>query len=117
MNAGDTFLIPDGISAHLSFVIAVLGDGSLVICHFTGRGPRSDPTCIVHIGEHPFITKETAIRFDQAYICTPDRLENLTRVITRQLECLSAGLLARIRQGALESPQTPDAIKERLRNG
>jgi hypothetical protein len=117
MNAGDTFLIPDGITTHLNFVIAVLADGSLVICHFTTRRSRSDPTCIVQTGEHPFIDRETAIRYDQAYICTADHIGNLNGVITKQLEALSQALLARIRQGALDSPQTPDPIKERLRNG
>ena len=117
MNAGDTFLIPDGISTHLSFVIAVLADGALVICHFTSRRQRSDPTCIVQAGEHPFIDRETAIRYDQAYICTAEHIGNLRGVITRQLDALSRELLARIRQGALDSPQTPEAIKERLRNG
>jgi hypothetical protein len=117
MNAGDTFLIPDGISVHLNFVLAVLADGSLIICHFTTRRARSDTTCVVQAGEHQFIDRETVIRYDQAYVCEADRIVNLKGVITKQLDALSKGLLARIRQGALDSPQTPDPIKEHLRNG
>jgi len=117
MNAGDTFLIPDGISTHLSFVIAVLADGSLIVCHFTTLRVRNDRTCIVKPKEHPFIDKETGVRYDQAYICPADRIANLEGVITKKLDALSKELLARILQGALDSPQTPPAIKEHLRNG
>ena len=115
MNAGDTFLIPDGISSHLNFVLAVLPDGALVICHFTTRRRHSDPTCIIQPKEHEFIVQETAVRYDQAHVCPADRIENLLRVITRRLDPLSRELLARIRQGALDSPQTPDVIKNLLR--
>lgn len=115
MNAGDTFLIPDGISIHLNFVLEVLPDGSLIICHFTTRRRHSDPTCIVQPGEHEFIDRETAVRFDQAHVCPADRIVNLQGVIVRNLAPLSAALLARIRQGALDSPQTSDEVKELLR--
>ena len=117
MKAGDTFLIPDGISTHLSFVIQVLPDNSLMICHFTSETPRSDHTCTVEPGEHAFCTKRTVVRYDQAYICPADRVANLENVITKRMEDLSAALLKRIRQGALDSPQAPDVIKERLRHG
>lgn len=117
MNAGDTFLIPDGFGSHLNFIIALLADGSLVICHFTTLRARSDRTCVVRAGEHPFIDRDTSIRFDQAYICPVDRIGNLESIITRKMEPLSPDLLERIRQGALDSPQTPDIIKQRLRNG
>lgn len=115
MNAGETFLIPDGISTHLSFIIAVCPDGALIICHFTTRRRYSDCTCVVVKDEHPFIEKDTVVKYDQAYVCPPDRIINLKNVITKNLENLSNSLLARIRQGALDSPQTPDAIKELLK--
>ncbi len=115
MKAGDTFLIPDGIGTHLNFVLAVLPDRSLVLAHFTKRRPHSDITCVVSAGEHPFITWDTVIRYDQAYVCPADRVENLMRLIIRMREPLDATLLRRILQGAIASPQTPDKIKAVLR--
>lgn len=115
MKAGATFLIPDGISTHLSFVIEVLVDGSLVVCHFTSESARCDRTCIVEAGEHPFCKKRTVVRYDQAYICAAERIPNLESVITKRMEDLSAALLARIRKGALDSSQTPDYIKDVLK--
>lgn len=116
MKAGETFLIPDGISSHLSFVIAVCPDGSLVICHFTTRRKSSDCTCVVKKGEHPFVDRDTVVRYDQAHACLADRIKNLEGVITRKMDDLSSELLARIRQGAIDSPQTPDHIKDLIRN-
>lgn len=116
MSPGDAFLIPDGISIHLNFVLEVLEDGSLIVCHFSTRRRRSDATCVVTPGEHPFVDRETIVRYDQAHICPAERLENLRRVITRNMEPLPPELLARIRQGAIDSPQTPDFIKNCLRN-
>jgi hypothetical protein len=115
MNPGDAFLIPDGISTHINFVIAVLADHSLIICHFTTRRRHSDTTCLIQAGEHPYIDRETAVRYDQAYQCPEDRIVNLNGVITKRLPPLSANLLTRIRQGALDSSQTPPRIKELLR--
>lgn len=114
MNPGDTFWIPDGIGTHLNFVMAVLGDGSLVVCHFTTRRPYSDQTCIIRPGEHAALDRETVVRYDQAHICPADRVRNLENVITQRQERLSEELLARIIQGAIDSPQTPDKIKNAL---
>lgn len=115
MNPGDTFLIPDGISTHLNLVLAVLRDGSVIVCHFTTRRKYSDNTCVIQPGEHSFVQQETVVRYDQAHICAADRVQFLESVITRHLEPLSGNLLARIRQGALNSPQTPEKIKTALR--
>jgi len=115
MNVGEVFLIPDGIGIHRYFVLAVLKDGSLVMCHFTSRGARSDLTCIVQAGEHSSIDRETVVRYDQAHVCAADRITNLESVITKKLDPLSEELFARVRQGALDSSQTPDYIKDLLR--
>ena len=55
MNAGDAVLLPDGISTHLNVILAVLRDGSFIVCHFTTRRRYSDTTCIIQLGEHSFV--------------------------------------------------------------
>jgi hypothetical protein len=65
--------------------------------------------------EHEFVTRETVVRYDQAYVCKFDRILNLEGVIIKKLAPLGDALLARIRQGALDSPQTSDEIKNLLR--
>lgn len=115
MNAGDAVLLPDGISAHLYVVLAVLEDGSLVMCHFTKLRPHSDVTCIIQPGEHSFVTEVTSVRYDQAYHCCGDGVAAFERLIMRRFEPLSEALFTRVRRGALDSPQTPDKVKALLR--
>jgi hypothetical protein len=116
MKPGDTFVLPDAFGKHLNAVLAVLGDGSIVHCHFTTLRRRSDTTCILKPGEHSFFKLETSVRYDQAQICQAGpQLEALERLIEKRFEPLSKDLLARVKQGALDSPQTPDKVKAALR--
>ena len=118
MKPGDTFLVPDGIGTHLNCVLDVMEDGSIVLCHFTTCNKRSDRTCIIREGEHPFFNKaESVVRYDQVYVCSAGTaLQALESLITRRLEPLSADLLQRVKEGALDSPQTPDKIKAILKS-
>ncbi|HEY4839585.1 MAG TPA: hypothetical protein VIH72_13305 [Candidatus Acidoferrales bacterium] len=115
MNAGDAFLLPDWTGRHLHVVLAVLADGSFILCHFTTRRRHSDPTCVIQPGEHSFVVVETAVRYDQTYFCSDAGLQALERDIVKRFEPLSAALLQKVRRGALDSPQTPDKIKNALR--
>jgi hypothetical protein len=115
MNASDTFLIPSDIGTHLNIVLGVLPDGSLIITHLTSRRRYSDATCVIQPGEHPFVKQETVARYDQTHICPQERIPNLEGVITKRLDPLSPALLARMQQGALASPQTPENIKALLK--
>jgi hypothetical protein len=117
MKPGDTFILPDAFGKHLNVVLAVLQDGSIVHCHFTTRTRRSDTTCIVKPGEHVFFKKsESCVRYDQAQICQEGpALDALERLIEKRFEPLSNDLLARVRQGALDSLQTPDKVKTALK--
>jgi hypothetical protein len=115
MKAGDAFLLPDFTSSHLHVVLAALDDGSFVLCHFTTRRAYTDNTCVIKPGEHSFVVHETVVRYSAAYQCSGDGLAALERTIVKRFESLSPALLARIKKGALDSPQTPDKIKALLR--
>src|SRR5277367_3297088 len=111
MNVGDTFRLPYGIGDHINCVLKVFPDGSVVTCHFTSRHQRSDATCVIRAGEHSSVTQESVVRYDQVqHLCTEEAIAAFERLIWKRFESLSADLLARIIQGALDSPQTSDKI-------
>lgn len=115
MKAGDAFYLHDWGGGHLNFAIEVFPDGSVITCNFTECTRGSDQTCIVLPGEHPSITKKSVVNFRKAHHCgagTP--FESLQRLIESHKPPLNSALLARIRQGALDSPLTPDKIKQAL---
>jgi hypothetical protein len=116
MNAGETFLMPDAIGGHLYCVLAVLEDGSILVCHLTTGRRHSDRTCLIKPGEHSFVKQETSVLYSQAYVCAVgEQLEAFERQIRKPFEPLSDGLLTRIKEGALVSPETPDKIKALLK--
>jgi hypothetical protein len=115
MNPGDAFLIPDAISTHLYFVIAKLADGTLIFCHCTTHKKHTDDTCVIEPGEHDFVTRSSSVQYASAFDCSEGGLKLLERSIIRRYRPLSPELLARVRQGALDSPQTPDKIKALLK--
>lgn len=117
MKPGDTFYLLDFAGGHINFVLEMFPDGSVITCNFTDYANHSDKTCAVEIGEHPSITKKSAVNFGKAHHCEcGSPLEALHRLIGRKYEePLSATLLARIRQAAIDSPRTPDNIKTALK--
>lgn len=116
MNAGDTFVVPDAFGKHLNIVVAVLTDGSIIHCHITTLYPRSEKTCVIKKGEHPFVKHESVVRYGAIQHCTAgEALEALERCIEKRFEPVSEELLNRVREGALNSPQTSDIIKHLLR--
>lgn len=115
MKAGDAFYLPDWSGGHINFAIEVFPDGSVITCNFTNHTRTSDKTCVVVQGEHPSITKTSVVNFAKAHHCEAGiPLESLKKLIESHKPPLSAELLARIRQGALDSPRTPDKIKDAL---
>lgn len=116
MNAGDTFLMPDAIGHHLYFILAALADGSIVVCHITEARHHVERTCVIKVGEHEFVTKESAVLFSAAYLCPAgENLQAFQRQIRKTYGPLSEELLKRIREAALASDQTPEMIKNALK--
>lgn len=113
MKAGDAFLVSG--SSHLQVILAVLDETSLIVCHFTTKRRYTDNTCVIKAGEHSFVNHETVVRYDQAHECGGEGLEALKRLVAKSFEPLNADLLARVKQGALDSPQIPEKIKDLLR--
>lgn len=116
MNVGDVFRLPDWAGGHINVVLEICADGSVITCNFTDCLTHSDWTCIVEVGEHPSITKKSAVNYRQAEYCEAGTaVEALERLIESRKQPLSPELLAKMRQGALDSPRTSDKIKAALR--
>jgi hypothetical protein len=108
MKAGDTFKFPPRVlDNHLWMVISdpqSYPDDPVVIVNFTTHRPDKDPACILNVGDHAFIVRETSVYYDGARFAQNSRLDHL-------VECgdvisdvpLTKEILARIREGARDS--------------
>jgi hypothetical protein len=116
MNAGDTFLMPDAIGMHLYCVLAVLEDRSIIVCHLTTLRARTERTCILREGDHPFIDRDTAVHYTATHLCQAgEPLAAFERQIRKAYGPLKADVLDRMRKGAMASPNVADEIKSLLK--
>ena len=103
-----------GSDNHLWVVISdpALDENCVLAVNFTTLRPRSDKTCVIHPGEHPFITHDTCVQY---LGCQKMKLgtleEQLNRGQIEKKEPLSPVLLERIRQGITKSIHTPGFAK------
>jgi hypothetical protein len=88
----------------------------VVMVSLTTKRPGSDPTTVLEPGDHPFVKHETVVSYADARIVQAGALVAILalRRDARNDDC-SDGLLARIRQGLLDSPFTPNKIKDYCR--
>jgi hypothetical protein len=117
VNPGDTFLLPDAVGTHLYFVLARTITGGLIFCHCTSTKEHTDNTCVIQKGEHEFFIRETSVQYASAFEHSEEGegLKALEASIIKRFKPLSQELLARICQGALDSPQTADKIQTLLK--
>ncbi|MCY4390662.1 MAG: hypothetical protein OXE43_01255 [Chloroflexi bacterium] len=120
MNPGDTFFGLDA-GGHLSMVLtAETPNGDVAVANFTTHDPeirRCGEMCVVvPPGEHPYPRRDSCISYRHSSLTSLEWLrrgvENRTYTMR---EPLGSQLLARIRQGALDSPLTPQEVKAAIR--
>jgi len=87
-------------------------DGSVVGFNLTENDFDTDPTCPVHIGEHPYVRKESVIAYNFGDLFPPKRIERLRLLESQNYGPVSQELLVRIQHGALESKATPPHLKK-----
>ena len=114
MEAGDTFRY--GRHSHLWIVVSdpQADRGKVVIVNMT-TDDDVDPSCILNVGDHPFVRHRTRIRYDMARIVTDADLErHISSNTIRLHERASPAIVERIRQGAVSSPYVPFGCKQIL---
>ncbi len=95
-------------------------DGNVAVANFTTHDletRRCGERCVVvRPGEHPYPRRDSCISYRHASLTSLEWLgrgvENRTYTMR---EPLGSQLLARIRQGALDSPLTPREVKTAIR--
>jgi hypothetical protein len=88
-------------------------DFQCVIVNLTRQQPRSDNTVVLRPGDHPYITKDSVIRFGDALIVDARDLDGfLKKQTAKGLDRCSPNLLKRILDGAITSPFSPKKIAD-----
>jgi hypothetical protein len=73
----------------------------------------SERTCILEVGDHPFIRHPTAVAYREVIRVTGERLAQLTADgVARPRQPLEAAVLDRIRTGFFASPHLPNTFVE-----
>ena len=123
INLGDTFLLPSpgGVPEHLWIVITERDAKHKAVCvNVTDEDKHPDKTTILRVGDHPFITKVSVIRYGKAAVTDLALVEGAIkngmsgRVCAHHRSC-SPELLKRVQEGILISIYTPKAIKALFR--
>jgi|ERR1019366_1845646 hypothetical protein len=105
MNLGETY-VPNAEGAHLWVVITIPdGTGVVLIVNFTSHRPSCDESCVVEVGEHPFVKHKTVVAYEKARSCDP-KVQAMFKSNASRRDPVSADLLKRIQEGALKSDLT-----------
>lgn len=92
-------------------------DEVVVVCFVSSRpGTPQVRTCVMDVGDHPFITHETVADYPTSKVQTLRDLRvaiTAGRLVARA--DASSQLLVRLRDGALESNRTPRMVQQLIR--
>ena len=118
MNAGDTYRREAG--AHLWVVISDprIDQHSVLVVNVTSmRGKHwGDTTCVLQPGDHPFIKRPSLLLYAAARLHANAALDRELSAGRIQLqEPVSAEVLTRIREGAMQSPNMRFGYQELLK--
>jgi hypothetical protein len=119
-SAGDTIFnrSAEGVPSHLWVIVSDPGVDAdrVLIANLTHWDDRyADPACRLAGGDHPFITKDTYVNYEDARIVALADLETgEKRGIFERRQALSPALLQRIRDGAIQSEFCPNKCKRLL---
>ena len=121
LSRGDTF-INDARGDLLSHLWIVLSDptrdpNQVVIVNVTTWKDYHDQTCILDVGDHPFVRHRSCLNYAEARLAEASQLRKLTDAgHLSPHRSLDPDLLERISRGALESDRTPIGCAEVLRS-
>ena len=107
---GYTFLSirPPYTTPHLHIVISPIINGKVLLVNITTLKHNSDHTCVLKVGDHPFLTHDSIINYGDAIDAEVDllKLSIRTKLFTPKAP-VSEELLRRIQAGALKSTALP----------
>jgi hypothetical protein len=111
MKLGETYRLKVD-AAHLWVVITTPDvGGSVVIVNLTSYAVGCDATCLVNVGEHPFVVRQTVVGYKWARVADP-AMQAKFKSQADSYDPVSMSLLKRIQQGALTSDLTPQKVQK-----
>jgi len=120
MNGGDTLIIPnprDKFDPHLWVVISEpkWDPAKVVLVNVSSFHGQADRSCILRVGDHPFIKHDTFVFY---YHAKCEKLGSLEVLLSRSLiqnhARVTDNVLARIRKGAGVSDYMPNGPRQVL---
>ena len=110
-----------GQTPHLWIIASVDVDGdgtpvSVVLVNLTTLRQTSDTTVVLQRGDHPYVTRDSAVAYDFARVTEAQKVYLLTLYAAQGFrEDLDPHVLTRIQCGVLASPRTPPEVKRACR--
>ena len=109
MNAGEAFYVEDsGVSydSHLWFILSDpnIDPDKVLLVNFTALRDDKDHSCVVKVGEHPYVRKDTCVNYSGAKVVKISELQQLlaSGKIVNHTPATDM-LLKRMRDGTMES--------------
>jgi len=119
MNVGDAFVpISDVVNEHLWIIITKPDENGMVaMVNVTTKRAFVDESCILQVGDHPYVQHESVIAYQRARTAKLMELETFSaKKVLKSRPAVGPDLLARIQSGALASIYTPRGIKVAVRS-
>ncbi len=92
---------------HLYIIISIVDTKALFV-NVTTKKASSDVSCVLQVGDHDFITRESVINYGDAKIAEIDKLkEAIDKRIFKPQKPITDDLLIRILKGARNSKAFP----------
>jgi hypothetical protein len=100
---------------HPWIIISEERDGKVLAVNITDVSGFNNPTCVLGIGDHPIVTKPSAVYYKIAQEFIVTKLEkNLKKYCTVHKDLCSNEVLARIIEGALIDEDFTPRLREYL---
>ena len=88
-------------------------EGDVVVVSLTTYRPKSDPTVILNVGDHPFVRHQTAVNYRKAVATSAEILEErLAGGVYVIYPPVRSDVLRRIQEGIGKSDFTPTGIQK-----
>ncbi len=75
INARATFFAEDAGGGHLYLVIVPRSVPETIVVSLTTQTPEKDQSCVLDVGDHPFIKHPTCVEYARARVVSWERLE------------------------------------------
>jgi hypothetical protein len=112
---GFTFLseTPSSSTEHLYVILFPPVEGRVLFVNVTTPKHNSDLTCVLKVGDHPFLTHDSVINYADSADATLDQVNKAISLnVFKPHAPFSADLLKRVQEGATTSQAFPPKFRK-----